>query len=42
MTKPRLAMLIDALAMGTELYLPTADTRGSSSGTDDVNILLGD
>jgi hypothetical protein len=40
MTKPKLAMLIDALAAGTNLYMPTSN-GASTAGTSEVNLLLG-
>jgi len=41
MTKPKLAMLIDALAAGTNLYTPTRN-EASTAGTSEVNLLLGE
>ncbi|CAG7848539.1 SubName: Full=Uncharacterized protein {ECO:0000313/EMBL:CCA66552.1} [Serendipita indica DSM 11827] len=41
MTKPKLAMLIDALAGGTGIYLPENGAEGTSSGVSEVEMLLG-
>ncbi|KAG8807122.1 hypothetical protein FRC17_004641 [Serendipita sp. 399] len=40
MTKPKLSMLIDALAAGTNIYLPTTND-GSTTRIDEAEILLG-
>lgn len=40
MTQSRLGMLIDALASGTNVYLPPHNTAGSASGTSEVELLL--
>lgn len=41
MTKPKLAMLIDALTAGTNLYMPTSN-GASTAETSEVNLLLGE
>jgi hypothetical protein len=40
MTKPKLAMLIDALAAGTNIYTPSDTSNKSHSGSE-VELLLG-
>jgi hypothetical protein len=40
MTQSRLGLLIDALASGTNVYLPPQDTDGSTSGKSEVELLL--
>ena len=41
MSKPKLAMLIDALAGGTGVYLPENENESSSSAISEVEMMLG-
>jgi hypothetical protein len=41
MTQPKLAMLIDALSAGANVYIPSNNESGSTSERGEVELLLG-